>query len=60
LTALGVRINLPGVSGVLKTNIQKLTTDKARKHGGAPAAYQLTSKARADFESWLLTDADDE
>ncbi|MBR0819227.1 hypothetical protein [Bradyrhizobium liaoningense] len=54
LTALGVRIGLPSVSEVLKTNLKKLTTDKARKHGGAPAAYQLTAKARADFANWLL------
>jgi hypothetical protein len=60
LTALGVRIGLPAVSVALKTNMKKLTTDKARKHGGAPAAYQLTAKARADFESWLLADEDEE
>lgn len=60
LSALGVRIDLSAVSVGLKTNLKKLTTDKARKKGGAPAAYQLTSKARSDFEKWLLADADED
>lgn len=60
LLALGVRIDLPAVSIGLKSNLKKLTTDRARKQGGAPAAYQLTSKARSDFEKWLLADADED
>ncbi|WP_076833702.1 MULTISPECIES: hypothetical protein [Bradyrhizobium] len=60
LSALGVRITLSAVSVVLKSNMKKLTTDRARSRGGAPAAYQLTAKARADFESWLLAAEDED
>lgn len=53
LGALHVKISLPGVSKALERNIKNFTTSKRREQGGPPAAYQLTAKARAEFETWL-------
>ncbi len=54
LSALHVRLDLASISRTLKSNMKNLTTDKARKSGGPPATYQLTAKARSEFEKWLL------
>jgi hypothetical protein len=55
LNQLGVKIDLPRVSKVLKNNISKfITTGQRRPGGGAPSGYSLSGAAKAEFERWLV------
>jgi hypothetical protein len=55
LQALDIRNQLPQISRALKNHW--FITSGQRERGGAPVAYRLTAKAKADFEQWLMTDA---
>lgn len=52
LIALHVRVVLPRISEAFKKNMGSFITSGTRGVGKA-ITYQLTSKARADFEKWL-------
>jgi len=56
LAALQIKISLSAVSTVLDRNLTSFITSAPRRSGGTPPTYQLTAKAKAEFEKWLLTD----
>jgi hypothetical protein len=58
LTALHIKVRLPNISDALKGNSAQLIQSGKRERGAAPITYNLTARARSEFEKWLFADGE--